>query len=746
MIASRPLHRILPLVVCSAWLLLPATAHAQVECRSEGDPALTAPDDRYTVTEPDPTNHPGDRIVEDVQTGLIWKQCLQGRSGADCATGSSDELTWSEALTAANSATHAGFDDWRLPTAIELTSLLETSCYAPSINRNRFPGDNAVVWTATTSAGEPGSAWAVTTFEGSLFAFEKSLHYSARLVRGGQGFAAFAAEGDHVPDAFGWSAQTGVASATTVTSDSVALSGLTTVTGIRISGAADSSYSINGGPFTSTPGSVVNGDSITVRHTSASAAATTVTSVLTIGGVTGEFSSTTAALVPGAPVIGMATAGNTTATVSFSAPGDDGGAAITGYTVTSSPAGGVDADAGSTSLSHLITNLANGTEYTFTVTATNSAGTGPASSASNVVTPFENSPPTLVTPAAQALLEDATSEPIAITVGDTETAAGNLTLTASSGNTDLIGDAALAAGLAGSGTLRTLTLAPAADRNGPATITLSVTDGDGATTSTSFELDVIAVNDPPGLSIIGSRQHAPSSAGSQTVSGFATATSGPLESGQLISFALTELVDRSDVVSAAGLSADGTLTYVLTGNNGAALFRILAEDDGGTANGGNDTALPQDFVIVVGSGVNLQVRVRRVQPSTKDLIDALTKGTTLANYAVEVTNNGPDDVAGLTIEVAAPDALTDVLWTCLSPAGACTPASGSTSVATTLDLDLGQIASVQISGQVDSSENFVEITATARLPQGVTALSTGQERFVFIEPANAQAIHRNGFE
>ncbi|MEK7426455.1 MAG: fibronectin type III domain-containing protein, partial [Actinomycetota bacterium] len=61
--------------------------------------------------------------------------------------------------------------------------------------------------------------------------------------------------------------------------------------------------------------------------------------------------------------------------------------AITGYTVTSNPAGGVDSNAGSTSLSHLITGLANGTTYTFTVTAANSVGAGPPSGASNAVTP-----------------------------------------------------------------------------------------------------------------------------------------------------------------------------------------------------------------------------------------------------------------------------------------------------------------------------------------------------------------------
>ena len=90
--------------------------------------------------------------------------------------------------------------------------------------------------------------------------------------------------------------------------------------------------------------------------------------------------------LPGAPTIGLATAltNSTTATVAFTAPASNGGAAITRYTVTSSP--GSIITTGTTSPITVI-GLTAGTPYTFTVSATTIAGTGPASSSSNSVTP-----------------------------------------------------------------------------------------------------------------------------------------------------------------------------------------------------------------------------------------------------------------------------------------------------------------------------------------------------------------------
>ena len=105
------------------------------------------------------------------------------------------------------------------------------------------------------------------------------------------------------------------------------------------------------------------------------------------------------AVVAGAPTIVTATAGDTQANVSFSAPASNGGVAITGYTVTSSP-GGLTASGVSSPLT--VTGLTNGLAYSFSVTATNSAGTGSVSSASNSVTPQAAQTITFSNPGAQS--------------------------------------------------------------------------------------------------------------------------------------------------------------------------------------------------------------------------------------------------------------------------------------------------------------------------------------------------------
>jgi uncharacterized protein with LGFP repeats len=89
--------------------------------------------------------------------------------------------------------------------------------------------------------------------------------------------------------------------------------------------------------------------------------------------------------VPTPPTITSAQAGDKNAAVSWAAPNANG-SPILGYKLTATPGGAVASVAASLN-SATVSGLTNGTAYTFSVTATNAAGTSLASATSAAVTP-----------------------------------------------------------------------------------------------------------------------------------------------------------------------------------------------------------------------------------------------------------------------------------------------------------------------------------------------------------------------
>jgi hypothetical protein len=126
----------------------------------------------------------------------------------------------------------------------------------------------------------------------------------------------------------------------------------------------------------------------------------TVTATNPIG--TGPASAASNTVVPlgqaSAPLNVVAVAGNAQATVTWSPPADNGGSAVTGYTVVAWP-GGLTKDVGPSPTQTVFTGLTNGTTYTFNVYATTGFGGGLLSAASNAVTVTDGSRYTALPPA-----------------------------------------------------------------------------------------------------------------------------------------------------------------------------------------------------------------------------------------------------------------------------------------------------------------------------------------------------------
>ena len=91
--------------------------------------------------------------------------------------------------------------------------------------------------------------------------------------------------------------------------------------------------------------------------------------------------------------------------------------------------------------------------------------------------------------------EDGNTGPLNFTVGDTETPAVDLIVTGSPSNIALVPAANIVFG--GSGIDRTVTVTPAANQFGTATITVTATDVNGGAASDTFVLTVNSVNDAP---------------------------------------------------------------------------------------------------------------------------------------------------------------------------------------------------------------------------------------------------------
>ena len=129
----------------------------------------------------------GDGTVSDVATGLMWEQ--KG-DGAGCLHCVDDTYTWDEAVgdwlsevngLSTDGATQSGLagnNDWRLPSATELASILLDvfpCATSPCADAKIGPTGAAAYWTGATESGTPGEAWTVSFDDGSISDADKAL-------------------------------------------------------------------------------------------------------------------------------------------------------------------------------------------------------------------------------------------------------------------------------------------------------------------------------------------------------------------------------------------------------------------------------------------------------------------------------------------------------------------------------------------------------------------------------------------
>lgn len=229
-----------------------------------------------------------------------------------------------------------------------------------------------------------------------------------------------------------------------------------------------------------------------------------------------------------------------------------------------------------------------------------------------------NTAPTATAPTIPTVLEENVNVPLAdnIAVADADGDDQTVTFTCTGGILTL-GTASITFGGGGNGTpsftaagtlaninaaLDAATFTPTPDLYGTNAGSITFTSNDGNDTSNvaTVIFDILAVNDAPSFTK-GADPSISEDAGAQTINGWATAIDpgATNESSQTLSFIVTN--DNNALFSAQpAIDASGNLTYTSALHaNGSATVNVILTDDGGTANGGDDSSAAQSFTITV---------------------------------------------------------------------------------------------------------------------------------------------------
>jgi hypothetical protein len=244
--------------------------------------------------------------------------------------------------------------------------------------------------------------------------------------------------------------------------------------------------------------------------------------------------------------------------------------------------------------------------HTINVRVTDDGSPSRSDTTSFTVTVEESTgnPPTISTLTDRTIFEDQQLAPVDFTIGDQETSAADLIVTASSSDSSLVPAANIT--LSGTGASRTISVQPLPDRNGVVTITVTVDDGE-QTTQESFQLTVTAVNDPPTFTLSGNPPAIVANASLRTVNDFATDISaGPAdESTQTLDFILEVVSTTRNLAFAVAPDIDpmtGQLTYQPLANTfGNATISVRLVDNGLDGDPHESSSQPVTFVLAVGA-------------------------------------------------------------------------------------------------------------------------------------------------
>jgi hypothetical protein len=136
----------------------------------------------------------GNGTVSDAGSGLMWQQ----------GEATPEAVAWDAALSQCQGLALGGYDDWRLPTAKELLSIVDFGRYFPVTKQTAFPNtQSSGYWSSTTNGSNTSEAWGVDFSDGYLGSSAKTSNYYVRCVRSGAD-SSTSLGGGLVPLTSGW--------------------------------------------------------------------------------------------------------------------------------------------------------------------------------------------------------------------------------------------------------------------------------------------------------------------------------------------------------------------------------------------------------------------------------------------------------------------------------------------------------------------------------------------------------------
>lgn len=264
---------------------------------------------------------------------------------------------------------------------------------------------------------------------------------------------------------------------------------------------------------------------------------------------------------------------------------------------------------------------------------------------------------------------------------------------------------------------------PASDQFGTSTFDAVVQDDGGTanggvdlSSTQTFTISITAVNDPPTFTPGSAVTVVEGSSYSQVWASNVVA-GPPNENSQIVSW-LTTVTSNPGLFSVApAIDASGVLSFVSAqGLTGSATVQVMAVDDGGTANGGDNQSAPFDFSIDVIAAADLSI--------DKYSNTFFVQAGGAVHYTITAYNAGPSDVSQAMVVDQPPARLGNVSWTCTPDPGASCAASGTGPINEPVDLPQGASVRFLLDAiLLDSLHEPITNTASITAPMSVMELT-----------------------